>query len=60
MNDAKHWNNVADTYDDQIFNVFKNDKKKKLKRYISKYANGKNTAIDFGCGNGSVMVLIRT
>jgi hypothetical protein len=44
------WNNIADNYDHEIFNVFKNDKKRKLKKYIMKYANKKNTAIDFGCG----------
>lgn len=58
MNDALHWNNVADTYDTQIFNVFKNDKKRKLQRFISKYANKKNTAIDFGCGVGKALPLL--
>ena len=52
MNDALHWNSIADNYDKEIFNVFKNDKKKKLKKYLAKYANKENIAIDFGCGVG--------
>lgn len=58
MNDALHWNKVADNYDKEIFNVFKNDKKNKLKKYIRKYANRENTAIDFGCGVGKALPLL--
>src|SRR3569832_1731803 len=58
MNDARLWNNIAENYDTEVFNVFKNDKKKKLKRYVSKYANRKNTAIDFGCGSGKALPLL--
>src|ERR1051325_4084530 len=58
MNDALHWNKIADNYDTEIFNVFKNDKKRKLKRFIAKYANKKNTAIDFGCGVGKALPLL--
>src|ERR1041385_5079948 len=58
MNDALHWNRVADNYDTEIFNVFKNDKKRKLKKFILKYANKKNTAIDFGCGVGKALPLL--
>ena len=52
MNDALHWNSIAPSYDREIFNVFQNDKKKKLKKYLSRYANKENIAIDFGCGVG--------
>ena len=58
MNDAQHWNKVAENYDKKIFNVFQNDKKNKLKRYIRKYANKENTAIDFGCGVGKALPLL--
>ena len=58
MNDALHWNSIADNYDREIFNVFKNDKKRKLKKYIMKYANKQNTAIDFGCGVGKALPLL--
>jgi len=58
MNDALHWNSIADNYDKEIFNVFKSDKKRKLKKYVMKYANKKNTAIDFGCGVGKALPLL--
>jgi SAM-dependent methyltransferase len=58
MNDALHWNSIADNYDKEIFNVFKNDKKKKLKKYLAKYANKENIAIDFGCGVGKALPLL--
>jgi SAM-dependent methyltransferase len=58
MNDALHWNRIANNYDNEIFNVFKNDKKNKLKKFIRKYANKNNTAIDFGCGVGKALPLL--
>ena len=58
MNDALHWNSIAENYDSEIFNVFKSDKKRKLKKYVMKYANKKNTAIDFGCGVGKALPLL--
>lgn len=58
MNDALHWNSIADNYDREIFNVFQNDKKKKLKKYLSRYANKENIAIDFGCGVGKALPLL--
>ena len=58
MNDALHWNRIAPNYDKEIFNVFKNDKKNKLKKFIRKYASKKNTAIDFGCGVGKALPLL--
>src|SRR5437868_3831166 len=56
--DAIHWNKQASTYDIEVLNVYKNDKKRKLKRLISKYANKNNTAIDFGCGVGNGLPLL--
>jgi SAM-dependent methyltransferase len=58
MNDKAQWNKVAVEYDEKVFNVFKNDKKNKLKRYIRKYANKNNAAIDFGCGVGKALPLL--
>lgn len=58
MNDAAQWNKVAGEYDEKVFNVFKNDKKNKLKSYIRKYANKQNSAIDFGCGVGKALPLL--
>jgi len=58
MNDALHWNNIAENYDREIFNVFKNDKKKKLRKYLAKYANKNHIAIDFGCGVGKALPML--
>jgi SAM-dependent methyltransferase len=58
MNDALHWNSIAENYDKEIFNVFQNDKKKKLKKYLAKYANKNHIAIDFGCGVGKALPLL--
>lgn len=52
MNEKLHWNKIAPTYNDQIFDVFKSDKRKVLTKYFKKYANSNHSAIDFGCGNG--------
>lgn len=52
MNEEKHWNRIAPTYNDEIFDVFASDKNKKLKHYFDKHSNPRHFAIDFGCGNG--------
>ena len=52
MNEEAHWNTIASKYNDEIFDVFKSDKNKKLPRYFSKHANLNHRAMDFGCGTG--------
>lgn len=52
MDQQKHWNTIAPTYEDEIFDVFKSDKRKILSRYFKKHANKTHHAIDFGCGVG--------
>jgi len=52
MNEEKHWNYIAPTYNIEIFDVFLNDTKKVLPKYFKKYADVRHDAIDFGCGNG--------
>lgn len=52
MNEETHWNAIAPSYNDEIFDVFKSDKFKRLPRYFKKNGNKKHLAIDFGCGNG--------
>ena len=52
MNEEAHWNTIAPTYNDQIFDVFQSDKNKRLTYYFKKHANASQHAIDFGCGNG--------
>jgi len=52
MNEEKHWNKIAPTYNDEIFDVFASDKKNILTQYFDKHTNLNHNAIDFGCGNG--------
>ena len=52
MNEKEHWNRLAPRYNDEIFDVFQSDKKRKLPKYFKKHAGLNKTAIDFGCGNG--------
>jgi SAM-dependent methyltransferase len=52
MDEKSHWNRIAPGYNDEIFDVFHSDKKKKLPKYFKKHAGLTKTAIDFGCGNG--------
>lgn len=52
MNEEKHWNNIGSKYNEEIFDVYKSDKYKKLPTYFKKHANKNHSAIDFGCGNG--------
>lgn len=52
MDQEKHWNTIASSYEDEIFDVFKSDKRKILPVYFKKHANARHRAIDFGCGVG--------
>jgi ubiquinone/menaquinone biosynthesis C-methylase UbiE len=52
MNEEKHWDTIGENYNDQIFDVFKNDRNKILPKYFKKHSNKKGIAIDFGCGTG--------
>lgn len=52
MNQELHWNTIATTYEDEVFDVFNSDKNKILQQYFSKHANKRNEATDFGCGVG--------
>jgi SAM-dependent methyltransferase len=52
MNQKSHWNRIGAGYDDEIFDVFRSDRNKVLKKYFKKHANPKHRAVDFGCGTG--------
>jgi SAM-dependent methyltransferase len=52
MNEEKHWNTIGEKYNDEIFDVFKSNKNRKLQRYFKKNANNDHVATDFGCGTG--------
>ncbi len=52
MNQKKHWDQIGKQYDDEIFDVYKNDQKGVLPPYFKKHGGPLKTAIDFGCGTG--------
>ena len=52
MHEEKHWNHIARTYNQEIFDVFQSDTRKVLAKYFKKHADLNHEAIDFGCGNG--------
>ena len=52
MNEQAHWDRIGNNYNNEIFDVFKSDRKKKLKKYFQKHSGENKYAIDFGCGNG--------
>ncbi|MFZ5972026.1 MAG: class I SAM-dependent methyltransferase [Bacteroidota bacterium] len=58
MDEKRRWNAIAPTYNDEIFDVFANDKNGVLLRHFRKVANRQHTAIDFGCGNGKAFQYI--
>lgn len=58
MNERTHWDKIAPSYNDEIFDVFSSDKYGKLIRYLDRYAKGDGEAIDFGCGTGKALPLL--
>ena len=52
MNQEAHWDQIGVKYNEDIFDVFKSDKKEKLTRYFKKHGSKNHMAIDFGCGTG--------
>ncbi len=60
MNQEKHWNRIAPTYNQEIFDVFAGDQKRILFKYFNVYASKKHTALDFGCGIGKAFPYLAT
>ena len=52
MDEESHWNKIAHSYEDEIFDVFRSDKDQKLSACFKKYADNHQVAIDLGCGIG--------
>jgi SAM-dependent methyltransferase len=55
MNEKEHWDRIAPSYNEEIFDVFNSDKERRLAHYFRKYADTAHTAIDFGCGTGKAL-----
>ncbi len=52
------WDNVADRYDEEIFNTLVSDRSQTLAGTVRRYATGANLACDFGCGVGRFVPLL--
>lgn len=52
MNQKRHWNTIAGTYNKEVFDVFRENKGKKLQHYLKKHANKNKDVVDLGCGIG--------
>jgi 2-polyprenyl-3-methyl-5-hydroxy-6-metoxy-1,4-benzoquinol methylase len=47
-----YWENIAPSYDEEIFDVLQNDKKAFIRSVIQKYGSKNKTVIDIGCAIG--------
>ncbi len=57
MNRA-YWEELSDTYDDQIFSVLRHDRARRLTQLIRDHSDGLKTAADLGCGPGQITPLL--
>ena len=48
----KYWENIAPSYNDEIFDVLQNDKKALIRSVINQYASNRKTVMDIGCAIG--------
>jgi ubiquinone/menaquinone biosynthesis C-methylase UbiE len=55
---AKYWDGVATTYDDQVFNTLASDSSGIIGRSIDRIASKQMTVADFGCGVGKYVRLL--
>ncbi len=53
-----YWEKIAPSYNDEIFDVLKNDKKKLIVSAIHKYASRKKTVVDIGCAIGKWLPIL--
>ncbi|MBU2458021.1 MAG: class I SAM-dependent methyltransferase [Planctomycetes bacterium] len=54
----EYWNNLAASYEDEIFSVLANDKKKLIPKLVKKYGSPAKKVNDFGCGIGHFLPLL--
>jgi SAM-dependent methyltransferase len=50
--EREYWNGLSDKYEDEIFSVLENDKRKLICGLIEKHGSSSKTINDFGCGIG--------
>jgi len=58
MKEEHRWDNLVPEYEEEIFNVYRNDRKKIVTQTIKKHASIRKMAADFGCGVGRTLPLL--
>lgn len=58
--DRKYWENIASKYNDEIFDVLRNDRAGVIVTAIEKIASKEKTVIDIGCAVGKWLPLLAT
>lgn len=56
--DERDWDDVAATFEEDIFSVPEHDRKKKILQRVQRYAGKKKTAADIGCGIGRTIPML--
>lgn len=56
--DKKYWESIAPRYDEEIFDVFRNDKSGKIVAAIEEIASKEKSVIDIGCAIGKWVPLL--
>lgn len=56
--DAKHWDNLAATFETDVMSSLHSDKNKLLFKAIKKYIKKKDHVADYGCGVGGFLPLL--
>jgi SAM-dependent methyltransferase len=58
MNDRSYWEKLGEEYDEEVFDVFANDKGRVIASRIEAVAKRESRAADFGCGVGKFLPLM--
>ncbi len=58
--DRKYWERIAPNYNDEIFDVLKNDKSGRIVKAIEQCSSKKKTVMDIGCAIGKWVPLLAT
>ncbi|WP_315815844.1 hypothetical protein [Paraflavitalea speifideaquila] len=56
--DKKYWDEMSPKYEEEIFDVLKNDKHGVIKSRIQEFASPKKTVADIGCAVGKWLPLL--
>ncbi|HQV38501.1 MAG: methyltransferase domain-containing protein [Flavobacteriales bacterium] len=56
--DEQAWDDVAATFEEDIFSVPKHDRKQKILQRVQRHAGKKRTAADIGCGIGRTVPML--